>query len=104
MFNFLFSSIFLILFGEFVSSYYFYDFKRRTSINPSLNKVWLIKNRTVTDKLNCLAKCNNDDECLTITFIDSHKSDNCALHRKYFGKFDIIQSLDTDLYEKHCKY
>jgi hypothetical protein len=104
MLNFLFSSIVLILFFEFVSSNYHYDTKSRTSINLSAKQEWLIKNHKVTDKLICLTKCNNDDRCLTITFSGSQLSDNCFLYKKYFGQTDLIQSSDTDLYEKHCKY
>jgi hypothetical protein len=81
-----------------------YDLQVNKIVNSTLDQLWLIQSNRKLSKVKCLADCNLNDECYTARFIpDSLENYNCFLYNKYFDPIEIMSSLNSNLYIKHCK-
>jgi hypothetical protein len=76
------------------------NLKIKTSFEPN----WIISSLRKKSKIFCLAECNLNDKCLTSVYMESVKSENCFLYRKYFESNETTTANYSNLYKKNSNY
>ena len=100
-----FSKTFIFFLFRIVGTSHHYAVIKNTDINSSTN--WLIESYNERNKIYCLAKCNENDNCATAIFnVDPLSNKNCFLYKKYFSSESgkLLTSNFSTLYNKDCKY
>ena len=72
-----------------------------TSIVSTDSSNGLIKVYKFKSKFDCLAQCNLNSNCYTVTYSsDTSLIHNCALYSKYFNQGELVSLKNTNLYSK----
>jgi hypothetical protein len=80
-----------------------YFVEKNINVNTSVGQIWFIGSLTKRNKMLCMAECNLNDACYTVTF-NTNLNNNCFLYNKYFDSNETIQTISSDLYKKECNY
>ncbi len=102
MYNIVIHLFFLNLFFTQIIKSHKYGVKK--NVNVTTNPIWLLNSYKMRNKMNCLSKCNLNEDCLSSTFSNDYLlENNCHLYRMYFDPSEISETALSNLYTKDCK-
>lgn len=82
------------------------NFKYTAQLNStfkiSFNQINFLSSYHTNSKLNCMAKCNQNDSCLSLIY--TYSSSNCVLYRRRPNiSMDVVSQIGTNYYLKNGK-
>jgi hypothetical protein len=80
-----------------------YNIYVNKNLNSYFTQNFLIKSLTQLSHINCLAKCNQLDDCLSLTFDNLNQKCQLFTRNVNFNSLNLIDDISKNVYSKKGK-